>query len=809
MKKFHALLGALLCLSSAQMSGRTITPDEAIARVAGNTTMSKAPTSYRLVHTDTGASGDATVYVFDDKAGRRLFLSADDRAEALLGYVEAEAANSDKMPPQLQWWLSEYSRQIEAIRSSRAQLQAIDAVESKRAEIAPMLTTVWAQTAPFNALCPTVDGKETLTGCGATAMAQVMNYFKWPEHGTGMATATSSDGTSYTMDLSTAHFDWANMADNYDGDINQAQKDAVALLMKACGYAAKTDYSPDWTNSTMVDIATALRDNFGYAPTVRAYQMIHYGLKRWEEMIYNNLATTGPVIYRGNSLVEGGHIFVCDGYGGDGFFHFNWGWRGYYDGYFRLSALNPYYSYTGIEHGGFSQGQWAVLGIQRPTDGLTSPEPEMYQARVISSTVSGSTMTLQAGWYNASSETLATAFGVCIERLGGNSGLAPIYLTCGSDMALAPDYGWNQISFSLPTQDMPDGDYTVTPVYRFIQQDATWRTPIHNPAFADYVLLKKSGTEYKAMSIEPYLMDITAIKVPSTIYNMRLTELRLKFENTSDEPAASYFDTRLIGDNTSVLSMSDGFLVALEPGESVTKTVFLSHGWNTASATASSYTLRLADITAGYYRGSFPVEIAEEMGAPELSCTSFTIAGGTENVDPDNVTFLADVSCLSGYCDMPLYLSIYSTVPGTGWLMRSNIGLVILEPGHSCTLELAGALPDSCRNLPELIAVLSKSGSGPESILAQVKFTLSTSGIDNIQASPSEEFTISFDPVTRCAEAVTPKGECSMTVFSIDGRQAIHADSTSVLDLSGLAGGIYIIVARDSDGGTASLKVAL
>ncbi|MDE6526798.1 MAG: C10 family peptidase, partial [Muribaculaceae bacterium] len=551
MKRIHALLGALLCLTSTQMTGRTITPDEAIARVAGSSSMSKAPASYRLVHTDTGADGDATIYVFDDNAGKRMFLSADDKAEALLGYVDASASGSDEMPPQLQYWLREYSRQIEAIRGCESPLEAIAASVPERAEIAPMLTTSWAQPAPFNNLCPQVNETRTLTGCGATAMAQVMNYFKWPAHGTGIAVASGPNDITYSMDLATAHFDWANMADDYDHNPTEAQKDAVALLMKACGYAAKTEYSINWSNSTMVNIATALRENFDYAPTVRAYQMVHYGLLRWEEMIYNNLATTGPVIYRGNSMIEGGHIFVCDGYGGNGFFHFNWGWRGYYDGYFKLSALNPYYMYTGIDHGGFSEGQWAILGIQRPKDGLTSPEPEMYQEGIINGSVSGSTVYLSAGWYNASNETINTEFGVHIESRDGESSFTPVYVSCGPATTLAPDYGWYEIGFTLPAQDMPDGDYNITPVYRLLKQGASWCTPIHNNVYPNHVILQKTGTTYQLRFLEPYLMKISAVEWPETIYYGRTTELRLKFENTSDKPAASYFDTRILDENYS------------------------------------------------------------------------------------------------------------------------------------------------------------------------------------------------------------------------------------------------------------------
>jgi hypothetical protein len=63
-----------------------------------------------------------------------------------------------------------------------------------------------------------------------------------------------------------------------------------------------------------------------------------------------------------------GHAFVCDGYDGNGLYHFNWGWGGAYDGYFKLAILNPETGQVGSgSSDGYAYGQEIVIGIQPAT----------------------------------------------------------------------------------------------------------------------------------------------------------------------------------------------------------------------------------------------------------------------------------------------------------------------------------------------------------------------------------------------------------------------------------------------------------
>ncbi|MBQ7443937.1 MAG: C10 family peptidase [Bacteroidaceae bacterium] len=146
----------------------------------------------------------------------------------------------------------------------------------------------------------------------------------------------------------------------------------MATLMQHCGTALQMDYNRSGAGGSSaynVSVAEALRLYFGYDSDVCYVQRHHYSYLEWVGMIYAELAAQRPVILGGQSA-GGGHSFVCDGFDADDFFHINWGWGGQSDGYFRLTALNPYEQGIGGSStlDGFSYGQDAVVGIQRAQD---------------------------------------------------------------------------------------------------------------------------------------------------------------------------------------------------------------------------------------------------------------------------------------------------------------------------------------------------------------------------------------------------------------------------------------------------------
>lgn len=497
------LLIATIAATTVGCWGRTLSPEDALARVSGNNAVkfnakSVATSSPRLVATGKEAN-QATYYAFATQS-QTLIVSADDQAFPLLGYIDNPSVDFDNLPPQMEWWLGEYSRQIawanansgNAVSKSAATAKAADS----REPIAPLCATTWDQSAPYNNLCPMKSGKRTVTGCVATAMAQVMKYFNWPATGVGTVSYTWNRQT-LSMDLGSTSFQWDKMLDSYPSSTSgtSEQREAVATLMKACGYSVEMDYglaSAGGSAASSWILPNVLVANFNYDKGARTEMRDFYELSEWEDMIYENLATVGPVLY-GGSGTDGGHEFVCDGYSSDGYFHINWGWSGESDGYFKLNALDPYSLGTGGGSGGFNTYQDASLGVRLPQQGSAYPEPYMAVDGDLNATVSERVVKCSApndgGFYNFGNYDGDFVIGLQMTDSDGK-----VYYT-GSFSNSVPSFsGWYTLPFEVENS-IPGGTYDVVPAYKI--NGGEWkpfRTYITSPSTVK-ITLESSGVE--------------------------------------------------------------------------------------------------------------------------------------------------------------------------------------------------------------------------------------------------------------------------------------------------------------------------
>ena len=211
---------------------------------------------------------------------------------------------------------------------------------------------MYSQGTPYNDLCPVLNGGRAVTGCVATAMAQVMRYWRYPDVGTGTATYTSSRGAA-EYNFANHPFDWDNMLETYTlsrlgvPNYNDTQATAIATLMLACGASVNMDYDYAGSSSNVVYTSAALRDYFKYSSNIRFYESNEPNWEDWTETLKEQFDRGLPVIYGGIATVDG-HAFVLDGYKlgisettGNPYtlFHVNWGWNGDYNGWFRLRNL--------------------------------------------------------------------------------------------------------------------------------------------------------------------------------------------------------------------------------------------------------------------------------------------------------------------------------------------------------------------------------------------------------------------------------------------------------------------------------------
>ena len=349
------ILSAIALLMASEMFADQLTPEEALARM--NTTKSQSKgfatdkSSLQLTYTST-FKGNNTYYVFNkgNEEGY-LILSADDCMPAVLGVVEGNSFDYDKLPDNMKWWLSQYDA---TISSYSAKGKKYVSSATKKKDIEPLLGDIkWDQLAPYNLLCPTVEGKKTPTGCVATAMAQVMGMWQWPKRGYGKSeyqwfttTGFDEDGNyldefvTISRDFSKSRYEWGKIHSEYSfsGYEPEDEQLAIAQLMYDCGVATNMHYSYNGSATELPYAVNALVRNFSYDKDIRLEHRKFYDDDVWENMVYDNLSKGMPLVCSGRKFFEA-HAYVCDGYMADGnLFHFNWGWGGYDDGYFLLSA---------------------------------------------------------------------------------------------------------------------------------------------------------------------------------------------------------------------------------------------------------------------------------------------------------------------------------------------------------------------------------------------------------------------------------------------------------------------------------------
>lgn len=415
MKKIFLCLFVLF-VGSIQLWAASVNEEQA-RKIAANFT--RVIPSLRSAAKDAGELTTAYVslrndglsrfYVFNrGKSNGFVIVSGDDRAEAVLGYTDNGSFDIDNIPPNMKWWLNEYANQMDALyngaygdmRFLRSGTESSSNLRQTSSDVvAPLLGEIkWDQSEPFNNMCPIYEGKNSVTGCVATAMAQIMRYHKHPKQGKGSHTYYWSEGgQELTVNFDGANYDWDNMLPTYgmarvdlgdnepekwwpeewwpegwqpDKAPTQTEKDAVATLMYHCGVSVEMKYTSKVSGTPSVNVPNALYKYFGYDGGMALHYRNGCSSEEWEELVRRELDAGRPLYYAGSTPDNGGHAFVCDGYDANGFFHINWGWAGAYDGYFLLHALEPEGQGTGGYEGGYNLHQGILTGIQPDEGGV-------------------------------------------------------------------------------------------------------------------------------------------------------------------------------------------------------------------------------------------------------------------------------------------------------------------------------------------------------------------------------------------------------------------------------------------------------
>ena len=178
-------ISTLLLLLATMLTATAESINENQAREIASSFMAShamPATSLKMAHkaprlnSTIGQSGQAAYYVFNAPQGF-VIVAGDDRAPAVLGYSDDGTFDRQNVPEAMQELLEGYTAQIQALTlGAKPALRATPA-----AAIRPLVTANWAQREPFNLMLPTVvSGKRAAAGCVATALAQVLYYWKQP-----------------------------------------------------------------------------------------------------------------------------------------------------------------------------------------------------------------------------------------------------------------------------------------------------------------------------------------------------------------------------------------------------------------------------------------------------------------------------------------------------------------------------------------------------------------------------------------------------------------------------------------------------
>lgn len=385
-----------------------------------------------------------------------VVVSTDDNAKEILGY-STSTFDKDNLPPAFKCWLK------------AIEVSTIDKHVNTNYTVVPnFLTTTWGQSDPYNALCPKINEEDTPTGCVATAMAQIMYYYKFPAQGKGSGYYTLGDNkTARLSGAINSVYEWDKMYDDYSTiSITDEIRKPIATLMKDAGLGAHMNYNVGGSGTSEYDAAASLTKNFSYAANhIRIIQKDYYTAEEYSSIIYNELAEHHPILATGTDSYEGGHAFVFSGVDENGLVYVNWGWNGDADGYYEITNLSPresietYSLYNSIICGivpGTGDPSESVYGSQWAIDEYDTGQGEKYDTFKIEPWESFDYMDVSIGFIlNVSPFPFKGKVYLCFESTDGDQSKNTSYTIFDTtEDEMQPAYGWIGVTRGLWASDV-------------------------------------------------------------------------------------------------------------------------------------------------------------------------------------------------------------------------------------------------------------------------------------------------------------------------------------------------------------------
>lgn len=514
-------------------------------------------------------------YVFNDDAGKGfVVIAGDDKMGEVLAYSKEASIDMANLNPEARYLFDSYRQVYEELSKHKTLTTRAGAATKTADAIQPLLKSKWGQDYPYSKLT------QYVTGCVATAVAQVMYYHKWPAQGKGQESYTVTfDNTVRSADFTKSHYDWDNMLPEYNRrNITTKQEDAVALLMNDVGIATNMQYTDRASGTQSYMAERALRNYFDYdAALVTRFDE---GDDNFIEIVKKELRNGFPLYISGESKTGGGHAWVCDGFDKEDMFHMNFGWNGQANGYYSLATLSV--TSTGSEFNGAQHSfnkRLHVIAIHPNKPNTPKIDDDIaYQSPTIKfnndgmmafvgdapTTTSDAAKVMFTGFVNRSDAKLIGDIGLGIYNQEGKLVKVKPYgqdrrKIFSKERFVFNDGEWvsggvinDKVTFTLDFKSLADGTYSLCPIAARMLEDSTlgaWarmktaprivmkvenskitylELPTKEPAF---LLTTEPELDNKVMLGEPNVLRLNIRKLDANFFNGSVKVELLNGEN--------------------------------------------------------------------------------------------------------------------------------------------------------------------------------------------------------------------------------------------------------------------------------------
>lgn len=418
-------------------------------------------------------------------------VAAPEQLPEVLCYSNEQQLDARHLPDGVRYWLLCYDEAIEQLKQEVPQ----SGEEPNMQAIAPLLDKYdikWDQGKPYNNFIPALayGQPHPPVGCVATALGQVLRYNQWPVQPQGKHSYVDLKGKRREVDYNSFAYSYDMMPGRLTDSTPPKEINEVARFLRDIGYGVNMEYDVSESVTGSNFAIRLLRENFKYKKSLHLDSRMYYTGKQWRQLIYNELKAGRPVFYTGLDKT-GGHAFVCDGYDGNGFFHFNWGWSGYGNGYYRLINLKPTTLGIGAALGSYNLSQQALLYLEPYKEG-DAGLPSIDVAGAISAFVRNKNTEIGISFtaYNTSDPNFKGSLAVRIVDASNNKEVKTIASKQADFNFLTPANFGTAISLS----DVPDGTFIAYPVWKGLEEGEAYKeTRSYNDAPHFFCFQKENG----------------------------------------------------------------------------------------------------------------------------------------------------------------------------------------------------------------------------------------------------------------------------------------------------------------------------